>query len=730
MRLASLVFASALLAVAVPAQQGQRGLSREQMWPAPSAEDWERPVLLTFQRTWEDAVAVAQETGRPILICVNMDGEIASEHYAGIRYRQPEIAQLYEPYVLVVASVYRHTIRDYDGEGRRILCPRFGSVTCGEHIRIEPLLYDRYFEGVRVAPRHIMVELDGAETYDVYYAFDTDSVFQTIRDGIADRADVPVTVVRGDRPLLERVQSRDVRDREAVEKAYAEGDSELQRALLDAAARHPEAEPHDLLRLALSGFDAELSRAARNALARTDSAAAVDLISEELGLSLEQSEREGLLAALQRIGEKSPKARRLAVVHRGLSSRSGKVDVDGWSSAIAGGATYAPRPDWAELETRVERRTAGAGARPGDAASRLALAEASLDLAVDPATGQVLGTDRRTASRYSRLMFEDAQRVAREAEELGADGWRLHAVLALSSYYLGDLEEAHARAEAAMPDIPAGAEEWMAIATLALFAQARQEAIATAVREKRDWPGEWLTDVHAAYSVIAKHPLGTEEHVIAHYDFLKTLGGSGQAARVLREGLDRFPDSGELHLRWRVSLLEEGGVAGMEEAYRRRLSEEDAPPNLGWFAGYASIIAAEHHRRQRDGRAALAAYDRGIAFFEEWIADFPESPDSADHQIALALAGKARVAMLLRDRAAAVEHLLASFRRKPEAAASRDGLNLSPVDTANMLRARLEAAGEAELLAQVQAALDELKALDPALLELPAFERGGAPVVR
>src|SRR5262245_10743690 len=60
-------------------------------WPAPTAEDWQRPVLVKFQRTWEDAVALSKETRKPILVCINMDGEPASEHYAGVRYRQPEI---------------------------------------------------------------------------------------------------------------------------------------------------------------------------------------------------------------------------------------------------------------------------------------------------------------------------------------------------------------------------------------------------------------------------------------------------------------------------------------------------------------------------------------------------------------------------------------------------------------------------------------------------------------
>ena len=85
---ASLAF---LCPAALP-QGGAPRVDREQMWFAPTAEDWARPCLITWQRTWEDALAVSRETGKPILICVNMDGEIASEHYAGVRYRQPEIA--------------------------------------------------------------------------------------------------------------------------------------------------------------------------------------------------------------------------------------------------------------------------------------------------------------------------------------------------------------------------------------------------------------------------------------------------------------------------------------------------------------------------------------------------------------------------------------------------------------------------------------------------------------
>ena len=146
-----------------PGGGGVQG-GREAMWYAPTAEDWAKPVLLKWERTYEDAMKVANETGKPLLICVNMDGEIASEHYAGVRYRQPEIAKIYEPYVLVIASVYRHNPRDYDDRGARIPDPKFGRVLNSEAIAIEPAVYERYFEERRVAPRHVGVSPEGIAT--------------------------------------------------------------------------------------------------------------------------------------------------------------------------------------------------------------------------------------------------------------------------------------------------------------------------------------------------------------------------------------------------------------------------------------------------------------------------------------------------------------------------------------------------------------------------------------
>ena len=436
-----LLLAVAFLISSAAAQDpGRRRVNREQMWPAPTDEDWKRPCLITWQRTWEDAKAVARETGRAILICVNMDGEIASEHYAGVRYRQPEITVLYEPYVTVVASVYRHTPRDFDEKGRRILCPRFGSVTCGEHIAIEPILYEKYFDEERVAPRHIMIELDGEETYDVYYTDDTASVFDAIKKGIDEREAQPSTVVRGDRSIVERVESRDIRDRKAVEKAYEEGDAALRKSLLEAAAERGGETPLDLLRLAIFGLDVEMSGLARKALAQSESPAATDLITDALGVPLEEKDRSALIEALDRLGASSPKARWLAVVYKGLADDSGVVDAKSWARASKGRSVPAVARDVYELEARRRSKAREIVARPEDPEAFIELAEASLELARK--ARRTLPADPRMGRVVARHMFADARRAALKAERLRAPAWRVKTVLALVDYYRGDLETA------------------------------------------------------------------------------------------------------------------------------------------------------------------------------------------------------------------------------------------------------------------------------------------------
>jgi len=692
---------------------GAQTSAREAMWPAPTAEDWAKPCLITWQRTYEDAQAVSEATGKPILVCVNMDGEIASEHYAGIRYRQAGIATLYEPYVTVIASVYRHTDRDYDEIGRRILCPRFGSVTCGEHIAIEPGLYEQFLDGQRVAPRHIGVELDGEELYDVFYAFDTDSVFQAIQDGITQRPDTLKPDQRGDRSLAELVASSDVNDRELVEGMWLEGGLDRRKTLMLAASDAGTATPVDLLRLACNAHDPELRRLARMALAQSDSPKAVDLLVDVLSDPLlEESEHKDLLAALERLGEGSVRARRLAVVHRGLAGRSGTVNVTRWLSAVDTDAPPPPSFDRDLFSGPLEKQDeilAG-----NDPAEHLSLAEALLGFAYE---------QHADDPPYANLLFMDARSTAETAQQLGAYGWRLEAVLSIASFYLGDNSAAQAHSVAAVESgMPMDARDWNTMAVLANFAGARQEAIRAALRAGETWPPEWVTDVHATCLVLARHPHGTEEQVVAHHDFLVSLGARGEASQILDEGLDRFPDSWELHERLRRRVFGAQGFDQLEPTYELYLAQTDAPEGLHYFAGYASLVTAEFSRRTgRDATEALRAYERAIAHFEEDIAKLPAMRNDSDHFIAVALGGKARVELELGNEEAALETLLRSFRRRQASAATLDGLNLSAVDTAKMLLARLNEKGQQEL---AQRLTETLNAMPAKLLELPAYERG------
>ncbi len=686
-------------------------VGREGMWPAPTARHWAQPCLIPFQRTWADARAVSIETGKPILCCINMDGEIASEHYAGVRYRQKEIAELYKPYVCVVASVYRHTPRDHDEQGRRILCPRFGSVTCGEHIAIEPILFEKFLDGQRVAPRHVMVDVSGKEIYDVFYVNDTAGVFDAIRDGPEKVAAPKPDIVRGDRPLVERVASRHREDREAVEKAYREGDGAMRARLLAAAKQHPDAAPLELLRLAVFGLDVDASKLARAALAKTKTADATELISDALQAPMAEGERKELIAALKRLGGDSTLARWLAGVHSGLSAKPGAVDAKGWAKAHKAGTYPAPKTSDDPLITAAEDRAREAEANPKDPEPRLAFAEATLELALE--TRRTYVTNPNRGKKLAKHLYADARRSAEAAEGLGAKGWRVNAVLALSAYYAGDVPEGYRRAEAAMAAMPPGAADWRSMALVTVFAESRWKTIKQAVRDNKEWPPSYLADLDAAYSILRKHPLGTDGQVVWHYELLLWLGARAKAMGVLHDGLARFRDSPSLHERLRKHELRRRGPVGLERTYDALLKKYDDPARLAAFAGVASIAAGDQLRRRRRYELAIEAYARGIAHYEKAMAAHEAHKAGGALAIALALAARARVFYQLGDDTQALRDILASFKQSPGAAGTRDGMNVSPAETAQMLLARLQEAEDKEPAKALAAALG---ALDPELL--------------
>jgi hypothetical protein len=699
-----------------PPQLGD-GLTEPMMWPAATAEGWAKPVLVTWQRSFDDALALAKQTGQPIMVAVNMDGEIASEHFAGIKYRDPEAAKLLQPYICVIASVYRHTPRDYDELGARVECPRFGTVTCGEHIVCETELYAKYFEGLRVSPRHIVLEPSGKERYDVYYSWDTQTVLTTYVEA-AKEFPPKKERVRDGVPMTERVASPDIVDRLAIEQAYRAGTPKVRRELIEATMRTREVDQVELLRLALFGLDTDLAKLARQSLAQAQTEPAVDLIAEVLKTALPADEREMLVAAAERLGEKFPRAKTLATLHRGLALGSKHIDI-----ARNGVATdeYEATNRLRAVSQRVEELSSEVEGKRADASAQLALAESFLARSAEP------GQDRR----FAELLALDARRTALDAERAGAKGWRLDATLAAAADRLGERDTALDRAVAAVeggmlttPAGEAGPTEDVKVRVLAMFALSRQLAIRKAYRERTQWPPEWMADVNAAYATLAEHPLATDENLVSYHDFLRWLGASPRANSVLDGALARFPESPLLHDRLRSRLLWDKGPAGLLSYYDELLAKPEATPQARWFAGYAALVAAEHFRRRTRLDDALGAYDAGLAHYARYELDVPTGADLCHHFAAIAFAGKARVALERGELERSTELLLACFARRPDSAATPDGLNLTPLDTARMLEARLV---EKQANAELEALRAALAKLDPKLLEPPPSEQRLGP---
>ncbi|MEZ5976730.1 MAG: hypothetical protein R3F34_00705 [Planctomycetota bacterium] len=584
-------------------------------------------------------------------------------------------------------------------------------MTCGEHIWIEPTLFEKFFEGACVSPRHIMVELDGKESYDVYYTWDVQSVFDTVEAGMKNRPDAPPIVARrpfaarqGRQPRRggqgrRRAGLRDGRQRRSVKQALVERAGEVG---ADASL--------DLLRLAVLGLDPEAARAARSSLATSDSPRAVGLINQVLNGPVDEGEREGLIAALDRIGEKSRYARLLGVVQRGLSGDRSTIDTGSWRAAAGEVARSAEGED---LEARQARLDAAVrAAENGGTEAQLDACEAFLTVALSP------GTSRD----FRGLMTSDARRYLDDAVALGATGWRVDALASILANERGDAREAFARAVAAVEALPSGAADWTAISALRTFVDGRRAAIRRAVRAREDWSPQWLADVCAAYRALADYPTATDRTVVEHYDFLWDLGALGEAARVLREGVLRFPGSRDLHDRFRGLVLEQRGVDGLEPEYDALIASDGAPRILEWYRAFATLVTAEYHRRAVGLDAATAAYERASARFESLESDDGLRAASR-HYRALCRAGLARMALERGDLDTATHELVAALGLTDDPSVP-DGLNLTPSDTSRTLRASLTAAGRTELLAELEAALAKI---DPALLQLPAYEKPAVP---
>jgi hypothetical protein len=191
----------------------------------------------------------------------------------------------------------------------------------------------------------------------------------------------------------------------------------------------------------------------------------------------------------------------------------------------------------------------------------------------------------------------------------------------------------------------------------------------------------------------------------------------------LQKGLKRHEDSSALHERFRLLLVAQSGVDGVEAAYEAWMLRADAPQYLRWFAAQASIFTAEQLRKVNRLKDADAAYQRALNHFTVQSSATPETAENSKTFEVLAMAGRARIALETGDAATAHTLILAAFDHKPEAAATLDGQQVSPVGVAKKILAALLEAEDATRAEELQDALNALSDLDTGLLELPEFER-------
>jgi tetratricopeptide (TPR) repeat protein len=368
-----------------------------------------------------------------------------------------------------------------------------------------------------------------------------------------------------------------------------------------------------------------------------------------------------------------------------------------------------------DVAAEAQKRDEALARQPDDPEARLDVAESSLLQALEVEVARVRG-GVRLAQAQRTLLLEDAKRHLDAAVAAGADGWRPKALEAVMRSQRGQQQRAFQLAAEAMPNLPPDAPGRLAKELLTLFAHGRQAAIQDAVRNKKEWPGAWTTDVHTAYTLLMKHPLGTPQNVADHYDFLEFFR-SPDAEVVLQKGVERFPAAAPLHHRLRGLWLRQGGVARMEKEYAKLLAKDDAPAVLPWFAGYASLVAAEQHRRRSHPDDARASYNQALRHFASYR-ERTQSEDGA-HYEAMAHGGLARLALQAGDLDLTFSELQQVFRIAPLAAAAVDGLSISAMQTAEALRGKA-LQDDPELVERLDAALLQLP--DDAFL-LPEYEQ-------
>lgn len=671
--------------------------------PAPPAPD-----QIRWQRTLEDALAIAKVRHRPLLLAINMDGESASDRIYSERYRDPAFVAASRHCVCLCASVFRHNARDHDDQGRRVPCPRFGEITCGEHMALEPVLFEKYLsDGDRVAPRHALIREDGTKAWDLSLCFDLKDVDRALLGSVGD---APVTA--DDAPLpqehRQRLAAEDalVAERDGAEPpglwlagltrhgdpAAVEG---LRRLVPELRAREPLSIDFGVLpelfapAVIACGLAAPIGRDVWDALQRAEGAHAAALLDTLTSLAAAEPSLWFQVHAHRALAAAgAPSLASLSVQAAEVTKKLANTP----RAPRATGDEMRPGP---ELEREIEEVERQLAKNTDDAALHARFAKASLDLGRQAIEGK---------QKNARFLLEDAamhwkKAVARDTAHF--DWW---VESARTAYFLEDF---------------AGEAEFgrraLAIATGKALGELPSDAMridahtAEALR--------WVGDGHARrLGAFAANPNASEtacavrelllslglvaasEHADAG-DFV-TFASACHALSCWRAGAElaeagavRFPAAPEIRGCITQALWSAGRIVDAG-AFAERIAERAQTAESEWFTGQAYMFAAEDCRRCDLTERAVSGYRDAMHGFVRALTKNGAFADDCNRRMAECSFGWGMALVRTNARDDAAMMLVQAVESDADVKRYRDGLGYDCFDFVDRLLEWRDAGGE------------------------------------
>ena len=234
----------------------------------------------------------------------------------------------------------------------------------------------------------------------------------------------------------------------------------------------------------------------------------------------------------------------------------------------------------------------------------------------------------------------------------------------------------------------------LCLEALKILARTTTEMLQGAMNNKTEWPTVWIADIHDAHRAILADPRSQDRDVLTAVHWLRVMQAHGLEPDVLRQGFARFPVSGGLHEYMRYQVLRDRGAEALQRAYARMQPAAEHAPSISWYAGLASLQAAERDVQCRKSKAALASYQRSVRGFRESFQANPAFEDSATKYICLALSGRSRVLADQQQWSEAVDAIQKGIGARAASAATKDGLGNTPAANASRLHWSLIDAGK------------------------------------